>query len=130
MSSEPKFHLPDLVEAPSSADEPIIVEVAAIRTKDGVEDARRYELRPANRLNLLGVFREIYFHHDPSFGFRNYECGRGICSTCNVHFDGRVRKACKIPIPPGSHITIAPQNADRQLRDVACTIGDEQPDDD
>lgn len=130
MSSEPKFHLDEITEAPPNGEAPIVVEIVARRTKDVPSEVRRYELHPANRLNLLGVFREIYFHHDPTFGFRNYECGRGICSTCNVHFDGRVRKACKIPIPPGSHITIAPQNPERQLRDVACAIGDEAPDDD
>jgi succinate dehydrogenase/fumarate reductase-like Fe-S protein len=97
-----------------------------------VERIDTYELHPAGPLNLLGVFREIYFHHDPTFGFRNFECGRGICSTCNVSFEGRVQKGCRIPVRDGSHIEIGPQNPDRSLRDIACRVGDEtdtEPDD-
>jgi len=133
MSSEPKLHLGDVDEAPSGDKAPITVDVERRVPIDGGGhrgEVQTYELRPANALNILGIFREIYFHHDPTFGFRNFECGRGICSTCNVMYEGRVQKGCRIPIPSGSHIRIAPQDPDRSLRDIACVVGDEADADD
>jgi succinate dehydrogenase/fumarate reductase-like Fe-S protein len=108
--------------------EPIIVEVERRIPNEsgGVDDELvTYELRPSAQLNILGVFREIYFHADPTFGFRNFECGRGICSTCNVMFEGRVQKGCRILVEPGSRLRIGPQNPSQSIRDVACVTGAE-----
>ncbi len=125
MSSEPRLRTDNGYEA---AGEPIVVEVERqVPDQSGGlrPEVAVYTLHPSGRLNILGVFREIYFHLDPTFGFRNFECGRGICSTCNVLYEGRVQKGCRVPIPPGSHIRIGAQDPARALRDVACTIGTE-----
>lgn len=130
MSSEPKIRLSEAggPQAPPAGDSgTITVEVERRIPEGGTVTTRleTYELHPSNALNILGVFREIYFHHDPSFGFRNFECGRGICSTCNVMYEGRVQKGCRIPVPAGSTIRIGAQRPDRALRDIACTIGED-----
>jgi succinate dehydrogenase/fumarate reductase-like Fe-S protein len=125
VSSEPRLRMDDECEATG---EPIVVEIErqAPGSPSGLPpEVSVYTLHPSGRLNILGVFREIYFHLDPTFGFRNFECGRGICSTCNVFFEGRVQKGCRVPVPPGSRIRIGPQDPARTLRDVACAIGAE-----
>jgi len=132
MSSEPREPQDGLRETEPAQAPPIVVEVEGRRVPDGIAVSRRYELRPASRLNLLGVFREIYFRHDATFGFRNFECGRGICSTCNVMVNGRLQKACRLRIPAGTSVRVAAQSDDRLLRDVACSIatGDDDGNDD
>jgi succinate dehydrogenase/fumarate reductase-like Fe-S protein len=130
VSSEPKIRLTEDGAGgpvPEGTSGMITVQVERRVPEGDVVTSRTqtYELHPSNALNILGVFREIYFHHDPSFGFRNFECGRGICSTCNVTYEGRVQKGCRIPVPAGSTIHIGPQWPDRALRDIACTIGEE-----
>ena len=128
MSSEPRLSIAGVVEPALTTDYEVVVEIERnIPTGDDsrATETSVYVLRPHNALNLLGVFRELYFHHDPTFGFRNFECGRGICSTCNVMYEGRVQKGCRIAVPNGSHIRLSTQGPDRTLRDLACRIGDE-----
>ena len=128
MSSEQRLSLTGIVEPALTTDYEIVVEVertAPAGADSPATETAVYVLRPRNALNLLGVFRELYFHHDPTFGFRNFECGRGICSTCNVMYEGRVQKGCRIAVPSGSHIRLATQGPNRTLRDLVCRIGDE-----
>ncbi len=81
---------------------------------------QQYEVPYQHRMNVLSVLRYIYQEIDPTFVFRNYECTRGICNTCRINLNGRLVKACSVPVRPGDHLVIRPYQEKQVIRDLVC----------
>jgi fumarate reductase iron-sulfur subunit len=60
------------------------------------------------RHSVLTLLHYIYEHFDPTLGYRNYTCGRGICDSCRINLDGKLRKGCATPVPAGAEIHLRP----------------------
>jgi succinate dehydrogenase/fumarate reductase-like Fe-S protein len=67
-----------------------------------------FEVPYLQRHSVLTLLHYIYEHYDPTLAYRNYTCGRGICDSCRVNIDGKVRKGCATPIAAGAEIRLAP----------------------
>ena len=52
----------------------------------------RYIVPYCDRMSVFTLLREIYAYQDQTLGFRNQQCGRGICATCRVN--SRTDTAC------------------------------------
>ena len=101
--------------------EPIVVEILRFDpTHDEVPRMQTYIVPYRKRMTILTLLREIYETQDPTLAFRNQQCGRGICGTCHVRVgsSGKLTKACRIPLEPGSHLTLKPSNTEKVIRDL------------
>jgi len=86
----------------------------------------RYIVPYCDRMSVFTLLREIYAYQDQTLGFRNQQCGRGICATCRVRLqvDGskeRTVKGCTIPLKPGSHVVIKP-HSNNVIRDIVVAF--------
>jgi fumarate reductase iron-sulfur subunit len=100
---------------------PIVLEV--LRFDPAVDKEpylKKYQVPYRRRMSILTALREIYETQDPTLAFRNQQCGRGICGTCQVRVgdDGKVTKGCRIPLEPGSHIKVTPFSQNKVIRDL------------
>lgn len=88
-----------------------------------------FEVPYERRHSVLTLLHYIYETFDPTLGYRPYTCGRGLCNSCQVNVDGKVRKGCAMPIAPGSEIHLGPCNKD-VIRDLATVLhgGPAEPD--
>ena len=104
--------------------EPIIAEIYRHDPFFGDEPRmERFVVPYGHRMSIFTLLREIYERQEPSLAFRNQQCGRGICGTCQVRVrinsgKGQLVKGCSIPLPPGTHITILPYSERRVIRDL------------
>ncbi len=73
------------------------------------------------RHSVLTLLNYIYEHHDRTLGYRSYICGRGICNSCQVRIDGKVRKGCATQVAAGSSVHVSPSNG-KVIRDVATVL--------
>ena len=87
-----------------------------------------FEVPYEQRHSVLTLLHYIYEHYDRTLGYRPYTCGRGLCNSCQVNIDGKVRKGCAIPVAAGSEIYLGPCNED-VIRDLATVLrgGPEEP---
>jgi fumarate reductase iron-sulfur subunit len=77
-----------------------------------------------HRMSIFTLLREIYEHQDRTLAFRNQQCGRGICGTCQfrIGVNGKLVKGCTIPLNPGDHVTIEPHNRNKVIRDLVVSF--------
>jgi succinate dehydrogenase/fumarate reductase-like Fe-S protein len=80
-----------------------------------------FEVPYEQRHSVLTLLHYIYEHYDRELGYRPYTCGRGLCNSCQVSIDGKVRKGCAVPVPPGAEIHVGPANGE-VIRDVATIL--------
>lgn len=87
-----------------------------------------FEVPYEQRHSVLTLLNYIYEHYDRSLGYRNYFCGRGICNSCQVSVDGKVRKGCATPIKAGEEIRLSPCSK-YVIKDLATVLigGPEEP---
>lgn len=53
-----------------------------------------YEVAFDQHKNILQVLREIFAEQDRTLSFRTYCCNRGVCGSCTMIINGKVRRAC------------------------------------
>ena len=83
-------------------------------------DWSTYTVPYEQRMSVLTVLRWIYENLDPTLTIRQDQCGRGICTVCNVRLGGKLQKACTVPVNPGDELVVEPQNPRKVLRDLVC----------
>lgn len=101
--------------------EPVVVKV--FRFDPAVDQEPRwqeYTVPYRRRMSVFTVLREIYENQDPTLAFRNQQCGRGVCGTCQFRIgaEGKVVKGCRVVLEPGTRVTIAPYNEKKVIRDL------------
>jgi succinate dehydrogenase/fumarate reductase-like Fe-S protein len=87
-----------------------------------------FEVPYEQRHSVLTLLHYIYEHYDRTLGYRPYTCGRGLCNSCQVSIDGKVRKGCATPIAAGSEIELRPCHG-VVIRDLATVLrgGPDEP---
>ena len=68
-------------------------------------------------MTIQTLLRYIYENLDPTFAFRDFRCGRGICNTCRVKVNGKVIRSCETPVHKEQEILLEPSN-DRIIKDL------------
>ncbi|MGI6555135.1 MAG: 2Fe-2S iron-sulfur cluster-binding protein [Bacillota bacterium] len=90
---------------------------------DTVPYYSRYTLPWTEGLTLLSAIRQIYETVDPTIGFRNYFCGRGLCGSCLMTVDGVVRKSCHVVLEAGREYLVEPPRKYPVIRDLVVDFG-------
>jgi len=90
---------------------------------DSVPYYQKYTLPWTEGLTLLMAVRKVYETMDPTLGFRNYFCGRGLCSSCIMTVDGKTKKSCHIVLEPGQEYLIEPAKGYPIIRDLVVDYG-------
>jgi succinate dehydrogenase/fumarate reductase-like Fe-S protein len=75
---------------------------------DTAPHVETFEVPYEKRHSVLTLLHYIYENFDRTLGYRQYTCGRGICDSCRVSMDGKVRKGCATPVAPGAVLNLAP----------------------
>lgn len=81
----------------------------------------QFEIPYKERHSVLTLLNYIYEHFDRSLGYRNYQCGRGICDSCRVSINGKVGKGCATPIQPGAELHLRPCSK-HVIKDLATVL--------
>ncbi len=103
---------------------------APIRVKiqrfDPEHDARPYfqeYLVPyRHRMSVFTLLREIYERQDATLAFRNQQCGRGLCGTCECRVAGKPVKGCRIVLEPGAELVLTPYAEGKVVRDLVVEL--------
>ena len=90
---------------------------------DSVPYYRKYNLPWTEGLTLLMAVRKVYETVDPTLGFRNYFCGRGLCSSCLMTVDGKTKKSCHIVLEAGREYLVEPAKGYPIIRDLVVDYG-------
>ncbi len=101
--------------------EPIIADIFRFDPEKEEEPRmQKYIVPYYHRMSIFTVLREIYEHIDSTLAFRNQQCGRGLCGTCQfrIGVNKKLVKGCTVPLAPGDHISIQPYNQDKVIRDL------------
>jgi succinate dehydrogenase/fumarate reductase-like Fe-S protein len=79
-----------------------------------------YRVPYTESLSVLTALRTIYEQIDPSLVIRQEQCLRGNCTVCEVRIDGKIKKACSVPLTDQDTVVIEPKNPARVIRDLVC----------
>jgi len=66
--------------------------------------------------NVLQVLMEIYENTDRSLSFRYYRCNRGVCGSCTMVINGKLKRACITKMT--REMTIEPAANYRVIKDL------------
>jgi succinate dehydrogenase/fumarate reductase-like Fe-S protein len=105
--------------------EPVVAEIFRFDPANDSEPHMQTFVVPyRHRMSIFTMLREIYEFQDPTLAFRNQQCGRGICGTCQfrIGVNGKVTKGCTVPLEPGAKVTVMPYNKNKVIRDLAVNI--------
>ena len=104
------------------SDEKVIVHIERLDPEiENDSHWETFEVPYERRHSVLTLLNYIYEHHDATLGYRNYICGRGLCNSCRVKIDGKIRKGCATPVAAGEEIYVRPcsEYVDQRPRDCA-----------
>ncbi len=90
---------------------------------DAIPYYTTYTLPWTEGLTLLAAIRKIYLTLDPSLGFRNYYCGRGLCGGCRLTVDGAVKRACHVVLASDREYLVEPLKNYPVIRDLVVDFG-------
>ncbi|HWR28449.1 MAG TPA: 2Fe-2S iron-sulfur cluster-binding protein [Negativicutes bacterium] len=90
---------------------------------DSLPYYQTYVLPWTEGLTLLKAVKKIYETIDPTLGYRNYFCGRGLCGSCVMTVDGVVKKSCHVVLEPGKEYLVEPAKNYPVIRDLVVEFG-------
>ena len=90
---------------------------------DSLPYYKTYTLPWTEGLTLLMAVKKIYETIDPTLGFRNYYCGRGLCGSCVMTVDGTVKKSCHVVLEGGREYLVEPAKNYPVIRDLVVDFG-------
>ncbi len=90
---------------------------------DAVPCYRVYSVPWVEGFTLLAALRMVYRQFDRTLAFRNYFCGRGLCTGCRVTVDGAVKKACHVILEAGREYLVEPIKDYPVIRDLVVDFG-------
>jgi succinate dehydrogenase/fumarate reductase-like Fe-S protein len=67
-----------------------------------------FEVPYAKAMTILSMLRYVHENMDPTLAFRDFRCGRGVCNTCRIRVNSKVKRMCETPIQPGQEILLEP----------------------
>jgi NADH-dependent fumarate reductase subunit B len=96
-----------------------VVEISVKRSNSN--ELQTYKVPFYNGMTLLAALRYIGDNLDETLRFRNYHCGRGVCTTCIVKVDGCVKRSCCTPLKAGEKYIVEPAN-DKVIKDLVVVL--------
>ena len=90
---------------------------------DAVPHYEIYTVPWIEGLTLLAAIHQIYATIDPTLGFRNYFCGRGLCGGCRVTVDGAAKRACHVVLVSDQEYLVEPLKNYPVIRDLVVDFG-------
>ena len=90
---------------------------------DAVPHYEVYTVPWIEGLTLLAAIHRIYATIDPTLGFRNYFCGRGLCGGCRVTVDGAAKRACHVVLVSDQEYLVEPLKNYPVIRDLVVDFG-------
>lgn len=75
-----------------------------------------YEVEFDPHKSVLQMLREIYSVEDRSLSFRRYCCNRGVCGSCTMIINGKVKRACVTLM--SDEMIIEPIEKDSVIKDL------------
>ncbi|SHJ26200.1 succinate dehydrogenase / fumarate reductase iron-sulfur subunit [Dethiosulfatibacter aminovorans DSM 17477] len=89
--------------------------------KDEVEKTySQYEVEYDPNKSVLQMLREIFAEEDRSLSFRRYCCNRGVCGSCTMIINGKVKRACVTSM--SDEMTIEPLEKYGVIKDLVANI--------
>lgn len=82
----------------------------------------KYEIECDHALTVLAILRHIFRTLDPTLAFRDYECYRGICLSCEILVGGKKAKTCSVMVEPGEEIVIDPLQNRALIKDLVVSF--------
>ncbi len=67
-----------------------------------------FQVPHAKAMTILSMLRYVHENMDPTLAFRDFRCGRGVCNTCRIRVNSKVKRMCETPIQPGQEILLEP----------------------
>ena len=77
-----------------------------------------FEVPHARAMTILSMLRYIRENMDPTVSFRDFRCGRGVCHTCRVKVNGKMRRMCETPAEPGKEVLLEPAVSSKIIKDL------------
>ncbi len=117
--------LHDQTEQKVQLGDPIYAEVFRFDpSSDREPRTQAYTVPYTHRMSIFTLLREIYETQDPTLAFRNQQCGRGLCGTCQfrIGVNKKLVKGCTVPLQPGDHVIIEPSSRKNVIRDLVVKI--------
>ncbi len=81
-----------------------------------------YEVPWKKNFSVLQALHYIHQHSDDPPAFRRYQCNKGLCASCVMTIDGKVRRACVTSIEKGEMV-IEPLKKFPIIRDLVVDFG-------
>jgi len=86
--------------------------------EDHVKRIDTFEVPHSPGMTVQVLLRYIYEKMDPTFAFRDFRCGQGICNTCRIKVNGKVTRSCETSVQEGGEVLLEPAN-DQIIKDLA-----------
>lgn len=102
-----------------------IITARLYRCNPAVSDESRYDtykVESDHAMTVLAILRHIFRFLDASVAFRDFECYRGVCLSCEMSIKGRKVKACSIMVRPGEEITLDPLQGYPLIKDLVVAF--------
>lgn len=71
-----------------------IVKILRGGNNNGKDSFDEYEVPFDEGKNVLQVLTDIYKDTDRSLSFRRCRCNRGVCGSCTMFINGKLKRAC------------------------------------
>ena len=95
----------------------IQVKILRYLPEDKLKRIDTFEVPYKSGMTVQVILRYIYENIDPTLGFRDFRCGRGVCNTCLIKINGKVRKSCNTLVQAGQKVFLEPANY-RVIKDL------------
>ena len=89
-------------------DDVVYVKISRSSSIDKDKRLDAFEVPHAKAMTVLSMLRYIYENIDPTLAFRDFRCGRGVCNTCRVRVNSKLKRMCETPVQPGQEILLEP----------------------
>lgn len=81
-----------------------------------------YRIESHDPITVLMVLRYIFKNLDPTLAFRDYECYRGVCMSCQMMVKGKRVRACSTMVEPGEEFTVEPLPGHPLIKDLVVSL--------
>jgi succinate dehydrogenase/fumarate reductase-like Fe-S protein len=96
---------------------PVRVKISRYSPEDKRQRIDTFEVPHAPGMTVQALLRHLYEDLDPTLAFRDFRCGRGVCNTCLIKVNGKVRRSCETLVPRGQELLLEPPNS-RIIKDL------------
>lgn len=97
-----------------------IVKILRSNGYDGEEKYEIYEVPYDDTKNVMQVLLDIFVERDRTIAFRRNRCNRGMCGSCTMIINGKVKRACLTKMT--KEMIIEPVNNGSIIKDLVVSF--------